>query len=761
MQLLPALILGCFAAQPSFAQTTDKPVEPPPKVKAPATETPVAKVPVQGEPEKVDGGVATIEVVAARTAIKVDRDVYDVKSDISASNASAADILNNIPSVTVDQDGNLALRGNQNVQVMINGKRDAQFQGRNRGDILNAFPADSIESIEVINVPGAEFGNEGGSGPIINIILKRNRKAGTRGVVSANKGSGDRYNASANGEHAEGPYSISGNIGIRRDVRTTHRESQREDLDAQTGNVTGGSNSDSDTRQPMQSVSMGTNFNANVGERDQASATASFSKVKNRSDSLGNTYRYNAAVGPTSDYSSSSHSVSPSQNFGLGTSYNHKSGEPGEELKFDARYSGQTNNADSDVWYDYRLRPTRYTSNNHRETGRRNRIFDISTDYTRVVWETWQLKAGGKVATSKASDSTNYLAVNPLTGNYEPVPSRISDFESNDRNAAIYGTLSTKPMDKVAVLAGLRGEYTTMDVVQPLLGQEYKYHYLNWLPSFYATYDVSDTGMLHLRSSRRIARPNERDLNPNLVYYSDFSARQGNPNLVPVSNASYELAYRDRFFNVDSNFVLFRRVESQVIGNRSTPLATDSNVIVTAPINFGSNNSTGLDLNFNVRRLFLDGLSINLSTVVSNDRRQRLFNLSTTQIVEQSVHRESAKLRLAYQDGPESLQLTVNHVGPSLSGQGLNHSFTMTNFSWQHKFTPQLSFNLNINNVFHGGNMESVTGNEILRVHGLTLGQPSVFYAGLRYQFGGVTGDPRIRGGGGSGGARTDGGRGF
>ncbi len=751
LNVLPALILGCFASQSLMAQTTVPAQPTPPAAKAPASPapaTPATTAQPQPEPAKDDEAIATIEVVASRPTNKVDRDVYDLKNDISVSNASAADILNNVPSVTVDQDGNLALRGNQNVQVMVNGKRDAQFQGQNRGDALNAFPAESIESIEVINVPGAEFGNEGGSGPIINIILKRNRKAGTRGNLSANKGSEDRYNAFASGEHADGPYSISGNIGIRKDLRTTHRETQRQDLDPQTGNVTGGSNSVSDSHAPRQSLSMATTFTYNVGERDQAGATASFSKLQNSSDSSGNTYRYGANLAPTADFSSRSHSDSPAQNFGLGASYDHKSGEPGEDLKFDLRYTGQNNNSDSDVWYDYRLRPTRYTNNNHRETGRRNRILDISTDYTRVVWDSWQLKAGGKVADSKNSNPTNYLAFNPLTGNYEPVASRISDFESNDRNAALYAILSTKPMDKLAVMGGLRGEYTELNVRQPLLGQENRYHYMNWLPSLYATYDLSDTGMLQFRSSRRIARPNERDLNPNLVYLSDFSARQGNPYLQPVSNDLYEIAYRERIVGVDSSFTLFKRVESPVISNRSYPLSSDSNVIVTSPVNFGANDSVGVDLNFNVRRLFLDGLSANLGTTISNDHRERLFNLSTTQMVAQSIHRESAKLRLAYQIGTESLQLMVNHVGPTLSGQGVNQAFTMTNFSWQHRFSPQLTLNMNVNNVFKVGNMVSDTDNEILRLHSLTIRQPRVFNIGLRYQFGGVTGDSRIRNGG-------------
>ena len=181
------------------------------------------------------------------------------------------------------------------------------------------------------------------------------------------------------------------------------------------------------------------------------------------------------------------------------------------------------------MFYDYRLRPTPFIANSLRSSEPRNRILDISVDYERNVWDTWHLKAGAKVADSKNNNPTDYLAQDPVTGDYVPVPSRISDFESNDRNAAIYGILSTKLFTSLSIQGGLRGEYTQLDVRQPLLDEEDKYYYMNWLPSFYATRDIGTDGMLQLRAARRIARPNERDLNPNLVYLSDFSARQGNP----------------------------------------------------------------------------------------------------------------------------------------------------------------------------------------------------------------------------------------
>jgi outer membrane receptor protein involved in Fe transport len=766
---LSVLVLGCFAAQPLFAQ--ERPPEPrqaaktpaaPAQAKPQAAQEPAKETTTTGQPDSQAGGtdtMATVEVVASRPTNKVDRDVYELKNDISVSNASAADILNNVPAVTVDPDGTVALRGNQNVQIMVNGKRDAQFQGQNRGDALNAFPAENIESIEVINVPGAEFGNEGGSGPIINLVLKRTRKPGSRATLNANKGTAKRYNGTLFGEHAAGPYSISSNLSVRQDVRSNYSETQREDLDPLTGNVIGGAHSLRNTFVPSHTVMASSTLTFNVGERDQAGATASVSKRKNDNENMSMTQRFGAGMVPTSDYTSTSSQRAPSENFGLGASYSHKSGEPGEELKFDLRYTGQDGDSDTDVFYNYRFRPDRYTTDNFRQSDRRNRILDISMDYERLVFQTWQLKAGAKVADSKNRNANNYLAVNPATGNYEPVPSRISDFESDDRNAAIYGILSTKLFSDLRVQAGIRGEYTELDVRQPLLAQENKYHYMNWLPSFYLTQGVGENGQLQLRASRRIARPNERDLNPNLVYLSDFSARQGNPDLEPVNNDLIEVAYRDRFFEaVDSSFVLFKRREAPVVGNRSYPLASDPNVIVTSPVNFGANDSVGVDLNFNVRKLFIQGLSANLGATIANESRMRISNYYRSDNTggsfvsglptEQKNHRENVKLRLAYQFDAESLQLSVNRNGATLNGQGINSAVTMTNFTWMHRMSPRLSLTLNVNNVFHTGNMESFVENEVLRLHSISTTQPRIFTLGLRYQWGGVTGDERIRNGG-------------
>ena len=122
-----------------------------------------------------------VVVTGQRSTVKleVDRKTYDVDQNIANAGGSASDVLENIPSVEVDQDGNVSLRGNESVEVWINGKASG-LTSDNRGEILQQLPAESIEKIEIIDNPSAKFSAEGSAG-IINIVLKRDRKAGYYG----------------------------------------------------------------------------------------------------------------------------------------------------------------------------------------------------------------------------------------------------------------------------------------------------------------------------------------------------------------------------------------------------------------------------------------------------------------------------------------------------------------------------------------------------------------------------------------------------
>jgi len=165
--------------------------------------------------------IGDVTVTSQRTIFtnSIDRKVYNVQQDILSKTGSASDLLQNIPSVQVDIDGNVSLRGSENVLILLNGK-PSPLMGTNRAEVLQQMPANSIERIEVITNPSAKYKPDGTSG-IINIVMKKDVGTGLNGTVSANAGNNKRYSANISLNYNPGTYNIYGSYSIRQDERNS------------------------------------------------------------------------------------------------------------------------------------------------------------------------------------------------------------------------------------------------------------------------------------------------------------------------------------------------------------------------------------------------------------------------------------------------------------------------------------------------------------------------------------------------------------
>ena len=163
----------------------------------------------------------------------IDRKVYNVGQDIQSATGSASELLQNVPSVDVDIEGNVSLRGNDNVLILVNGKTSTLMNSANRGMSLDQMPADSIEKIEVITNPSAKYKPDGTAG-IINISLKRKHDSGSSGVVRVNVGNDGRYNLGLTANYHPAKYNLFGTFSVRQDDRLRFSEYTRSHLDAAT-----------------------------------------------------------------------------------------------------------------------------------------------------------------------------------------------------------------------------------------------------------------------------------------------------------------------------------------------------------------------------------------------------------------------------------------------------------------------------------------------------------------------------------------------
>jgi outer membrane receptor protein involved in Fe transport len=586
------------AVQEQAKQEAAKPAQAPVQAQpAQAASAPPAQTPVE----------STVTVSATRTQNRIDRQSYDVKADPATSVDTVADTLNKVPSVAVDADGNVTLRG-RNVQILVDGKPSAMMQGENRASAINAIPAADLDSVEVINNPGAQFGNEGGGGSVINLVMRRERSPGGFGTVNANVGTEGRYRTSAFGSYTQGRYSVQGGVFRMQNKSESTGENRRERIDPATGAIARSQNESSDITR-----SVGTGLNGqvtyNLGDKDVVGAGVNYSENSGERESL-QRYRSTTAAGTVdNEYLRRGLSESKNRNYGFNARLDHKGDAPGEIFKLDLRLSGSDGDAGSRSSNTYTVRPpSAGTADSRQANVNETRIADFTGDYE-LPGERGVFKMGYKVARNSNIIDSAYFDINGTTGLETVNRNRTNRFELDDTTYALYGSYQWRVNEKWGVLGGLRAEYADLDMNQVTTGQRLSNHYFDAIPSFFVTYGLSDDTTLRLSYAHRIRRPGAGELNPFVIYRDELNVSSGNPNLQPTNTDSIELGLETKLGKVDTNVRLYARRDSDLIQERRFVLAND--VLLTTRENAGSARSGGIEFNFSGRAT--EKLSINVN----------------------------------------------------------------------------------------------------------------------------------------------------
>jgi outer membrane receptor protein involved in Fe transport len=696
-----------------------------------------APAPVTGA---TDQATPSVTVTGSRPSNQIDRQSYDVRADAASTNDSAADALNKIPSVNVDPDGTLSLRGQTNVQVLVDGKPSAMLQGDSRAATLSAMPADDIESIEVINNPGAQFGNEAGGGPILNLVMRRNKRPGGFGSIIANEGVAGRRNAAVSGSYNSGYFGLQGSAYGRRDGRNSVGDAERERLDPATNAF---------LRSSQLSTSSGltgaAGFNGaasyNVGAKDTITGNLAYAHNDNSNFGQDRYINYGLDNVADSDYLRTTRRSGATDKTSWGARYDHKGAAPGELFKLDLRVSRADVASDNNYDNTYTLRPPGVLDTRARQANRNsNRIADLTGDLEQPT-EQGLIKAGFKTATNKSNVDTQYTNIDPATLAESPNFFRSNRFAYEEDVAALYGSYQMRLGERWSALGGVRGEYTHIELAQITNNIDVKNHYFNAIPSAFLSYKVSDLTTLRFSYAHRIRRPNAGELNPFVVYRDEFNVSSGNPNLKPTATDSFEIGYETRFGNLDTNLRGYYRKDSDLIAERKVFLS--DTVLLTTRDNSGTNHAGGLE--FTVSGKLAKNLTLNASGNLAYTE-QVVTNVLTNVDTRRSAESLSGQGRLNWQvDDFDSIQLAVRGHGRQLTGQGYREPDWTTNLTFRRQITPALSAVLNINDVFNTSKISTITDNDILHETSVRRYDGRLFYVGLAYRFGGVTGNQENR----------------
>lgn len=540
----------------------------------------------------------TVTGQRATMKLEVDRKSFDVGQLISNAGQAASDVLDNIPSIEVDNDGNVSLRGNSSVEVWINGKASG-LTSDNRAQILQQLPAESIDRVEVIDNPSAKFSAEGSAG-IINIVLKKDRKAGYYGSVQAGGDTRGGANTSFNVNYNSRLIDSYLNIGYRHRANTGHMESQ------QTSNAYK-QTYDSDSKQ------RGNNFFTRAGVTLHATTKDDFSLSGMLMHGGGNSYSYTPYI-----YTAVANGLNNYQLNRLNRSrtgmdmrygefnYRHSFNDK-HFIDFTADLSSWKMNNDNwyqdstvvvgidDVTYSYQYRP-QYI-NNHRK--------ELKLEYENQVTKNFKIEAGYNGNFSRENTpQESYMDNTSFDGtNASEDKLFFNRFIYKQDLHAFYTTLSYK-FGALSLMGGLRGEYWRVNTESytweqehdaSLREQPFKKDYFQLFPSVFMSWQMTETQQLQLNYTRRLRRPWGGQLNSFRDTRDATTVSFGNPYLTPEFSNSFSLNYLKQWNDHSLLVSAYYRPTTDVIQRISYKNKEDGLFYQTS-MNVAKSVSTGLEM---------------------------------------------------------------------------------------------------------------------------------------------------------------------
>lgn len=657
--------------------------------------------------------------------LEVDRKSFDVNQQIANSGGSASDVLENIPSVEVDNDGNISLRGNESVEVWINGKASG-LTSDNRAEILQQLPAESIERIEVIDNPSSKFSAEGSAG-IINIVLKKDRKAGYYGSLQVGGNTNGGANASGNINYSSPKFDAYANVGYRH-----RRNYQGGGWSNQNYLLTNEyQNYDSKNRDQGNNLFMRAGVTWHATEKDDITLSG-MGMIGGRNGSNSTLYHY-GTMGAAADskvMDRLTRSGGDNHFFHAEMNYNHTWNAKHKldvMVGFNRWFSDNLNYYQDSTTvfeplsttYDYQYRPM-FISNHAWET---------KVDYENQITDIFRLQAGYNGRFSRENNpQESWVDYSSWSGeNLVEDKDYFNRFIYGQDTHALYATASLQ-FGKLGVMGGLRGEYWRVNTESYDWWQEhdaskretpFKKDFFQLFPSVFISYQLTPTQQLQLNYTRRLRRPWGGQLN-NFKNTRDASmVEYGNPYLTPEYSNAFALNYLKQWTEHTLSLSAYYRPTTDVMQRIRYLNSVDSKMYQTT-MNVTKNLSTGIEMvlknklfkivdlttTFNAYYYKIDGFSFDIDgQTVTGDEDH---NFSWT-------GRMMASVRLPYN---LSVQLSGNYRSRQVVTQGYRKPMYGMDLGIRKTFfDKQLAISVNVRDLLDSRHFEVFTSSDTFTRH--------------------------------------------
>lgn len=526
-----------------------------------------------------------VKVTAEKSSMefKLDKRVFHVGKDISSTGMGALEVLNNVPSVNVDIEGNVSLRGNNGVQILIDGKPSAMSD--DPAKVLGTLTADMIESVEVITNPSAKY-EAGGTSGIINIILKKEEKKGLNGSISLNTGLPQNHSLGGSINYRTQKFNLFTQFGVGYRSLPDYSESRNESLINSRANS---SRTESFRNEMFGNITLGADYFINKYNTITLSGNFAYELEDNPSQS--SFVLYDTAGVLYADYirSESTSAENPKYQYDLQYKKQFKKNKE-HVLTFSTqgRFFGKDQRSEFLNRYTF---GSTGAIDQRTQTSFYQADYTYRLDYVNPISKLFTLEAGGMY---DINDVGNDFAVfeNGSFG-WQSNQNLTNEFEYNQKVLGVYGTLAYEK-EKWGVKWGLRAENTDLTTRLVNTNEGNNQNFTNLFPSVHTSYKFSKRTSIQAGYSRRIFRPRLWDLNPFFNIQNNYNIRTGNPNLLPEFGDSYEITSIFFWDKVSLNMSLYHLYTTDV--TESVSYFSDG-VNYTTKENIGTNRKTGIEIN--------------------------------------------------------------------------------------------------------------------------------------------------------------------
>ena len=665
----------------------------------------------------------TINAERLPVQYQIDKKVVPVSRQLTTASGNAVDVLESVPSISVDIEGNVSLRGSSSFTVLVDGRPSIL----DAADILTQMPASVIDNIEIITNPSAKYDPEGSSG-IVNIITKKGKLKGTSGVVNLNLGNYDNYGADFLVNVRKNKFNF--HVGMDYSNRNFSGDQESENRTT-SGDTTTFVNSNGETDRERMGYGLRTGFDYEIDDKNIITLGLRYG---GREMDMGSELDY-------SDYFSLVNGATSSiQNYKSTDNWNREMEFYNANFSYQRNFKGKGHQLLTQVNYSYRdgdeKTKTERTQNDTvvdgikaTEKGPGSHL-EIRTDYTLPLGGKSKFEAGYEAKLRQSEDVTTQsdYDVNVMDYVLQPEYGHNVDYKKNVHGAyALYAD----QIGKFGYQVGLRSEYTDREIKFKGEVESFTINRWDFFPTIHTQFDLKEGNQLMASYTRRIHRPRGWSLEPFITWSDAYNVRKGNPNLKPEYIDSYELAYQKRIGEQSLSFETYYRVTHNVMeGIRSV---YKENVMLSTTENVGTDYSLGLEtmLNLSFAKWFKNDLIGNIyqykeegdyTTYDSED-------VATTQDFSTESFNWSLRNNSTFVFNKSTrIQMSVMYNSTRKTAQTERKAFITANLGLKKEFMQnRLSATLQLRNILNTARHESITeGSSFYKYSRFDMQWPSI-----------------------------------